>query len=55
MTERKICQFAEHVDAVLSQNFMQHGCDLRQPNITAFYETCNHLDVTNCCIVNFRS
>ena len=55
MTQCIIKQFAAYYDAVLSQNFIQHGANLRQPNKTALYETGNHLDVTNRCIVNFRS
>ncbi len=55
MTDRKIWQFAEYVDAVLSHNFIQHGCNLCQPNKAPLYETGNHLDVTNSCIVTFRS
>jgi hypothetical protein len=53
MTETSVRQFHGRVDAVLSQNFIQHGGNLRQPNQTALYQTGNQLDVTNRCIVNF--
>lgn len=55
MTESSVRQFSPRVDAVLSQNFIQHGGNLRQPDKTAFYETGNHLYVTDNFIVNFRS
>jgi len=54
MTKPSVRKFAIYVDAVLSQNFIQHGGNLRQPNKTALYESGNHPDVTNGCIVNFR-
>ncbi len=54
MTQRSVRQFAIYVDAVLSQNFIQHGENLRQPNKTALYERGNHPNVTNGCVVNFR-
>jgi len=40
---------------VLSQNFIQHGKNLHQTDPTTLYQTGNQLDVTNRCIVNFRS
>lgn len=55
MTQPSVRQFAGSVDAVLSQNFIQHDFNLRQPNETALYQTGNHLDVTNRCTVNFKS
>ena len=47
MAEPSVWQFHDRVDAVLSQNFIQHGENLRQPNQTFLYETGNQLDVTN--------
>lgn len=55
MTERSVWQFHGRVDAVLSQNFIQHGKNLRQTNPSALYQAGNQLDVTNRCTVNFRS
>ena len=55
MTQCIIKQFVTDYDAVLSQNVIQHGSDLCQPNKTALYETGNHLDVTNRCTVEFKS
>ena len=55
MTQYSVGQFFFYVDAVLSQNFIQHGGNLGQPNTTAFYESGNHPDVTNGCIINFKS
>ena len=47
-----VSQFFVHVDAVLSQNVAQHVINLIQPNMAAFYQTCDHLDMTNSGIVN---
>ncbi len=55
MTDDSVNQFDIHVDAVLSQNFIHHGENLRQSNKTALYETGHHLYVTDNFIVNFRS
>ena len=55
MTDRSVRQFHGRVDAVLSQNVIHHGENLRQPNKTALYETGHHLYVTDNFIVNFRS
>ena len=55
MTGPSVSQFCAYVDAVLSHYFIQHGCNLCQPNKTALYETGNHLDVTNRCTVEFKS
>lgn len=54
MTQCIIKQLAAYYDAVLSHYFIQHGCNLCQPNKTALYETGNHLDVTNRCTVEFK-
>lgn len=53
MTLRSVEQFHGRVDAVLSQNFIQQGKNLRQTDPTALYQTGNQPDVTNCCSVNF--
>lgn len=55
MIESSVRKFAGYVDAVLSQNFIQQGCNLRQSNKTSLYETGDQLDVANRCTVNFRS
>ena len=55
MTEPSVEQFYGRVDAVLSQNFIQHDRNLRQTNPTSLYQTGNQLDVTNRCTVNFTS
>ncbi len=47
MTEPSVSQFHGRVDAVLSQNFIQHGENLRHANPTALYQTGDQLDVTN--------
>jgi hypothetical protein len=53
MTDSSVGQFHGRVDAVLSQNFIQQGKNIRQTNPTALYQTGNQLDVTDRCIVNF--
>ena len=55
MTDSSVGQFYSGVDAVLSQNFIQHGKNLLQSNPPALQQTGNQLDVTDRCIVNFRS
>ena len=48
-------QFDGKVDAVLSQNFIQHVKNLRQTNPTALYQTGDQLDVTNRCNVHITA
>jgi len=55
MTEPSIRQFHGRVDAVLSQNFIQHGGNLRQTNQPTLYQTGNQLDVRNRCTAEFIS
>jgi hypothetical protein len=55
MTEPSVEQFHSRVDAVLSQNLIQQGKNLRQTDPTALYQTGNQLDVTNRCTVNRTS
>jgi hypothetical protein len=52
MTKSTVRQFHCRVDAVLSQNFAQHGINLHKTNPTALYQTGNQPDVTHRCIVN---
>ena len=55
MIESSVRKFTLYVDAVLSQNFIQQGVNLRQSNKTPLYESGDQLDVANRCTVNFRS
>ena len=55
MTYCSVRQFDGKVDAVLSQNFIQHGKNLRQTDPTALYQTGDQLNVTNRCTVYFTS
>ena len=47
MTQPSVSQFHGSVDAVLSQNFVQHGKNLFPTDPTTLYQTGNQLDVTN--------
>jgi len=55
MMNRSVGHLAGRVDAVLSQNFIQHGGNLGQRDIAAFDETGHQLNVMNRLGGNARS